>query len=1017
MRKVVKKSLYYTVLMTAVMIMAFGMPSTSYAKETLSLTAVKTTDKGTVFTDSKESGGKGNTYNATEDNPLEISLSYHEIVLDYPDGFSFPFYFRVTPDSSGNYIGRYMVNVDYNKKKVVFTWLTANSEPYKNLVTPATRGMKSSYLQAGGQFFDGFSEMGFTYPTYKISVTEKGGSYSRSYTLGNGFLGAAGTTTNFTAAQTTSHPAVFVFCASGQKGESIYSYSDNQSEAEFALQSGGSLSKYSQSSFSSKVKNTSFTITYEFFGSTSEILDNTETGAVEELVSKVLIAIGDKFWEMVQGAFGREAAIDAIVFNQYEPVVVDYFGEGRGQYYSLMQTVVNGWFNAFKVWAEIILVIILVAMGVKTMLISGTGQQRKVSGMLVGWLTAVALLFFGPFFMKYALAMNDAIVRTLRNGAKSMYSIYNYDFITRYGIKVPNQYDYQTGEDSESVFIDMLYDIQEQVKDLESVEAEELDRLHADIDYIKTQLRQIEKTEGVSFRVQTPSSGNKTINNAEIQTMTQVLKGKSPEEAVNLACQKVLVKDPETKKYVEDSGMTEWVREKLLEYATSLQRANELEKVNTQISNYLQMVDKNVDLMGTMMRRAHETYRLVFVLIWLLLIYQLVALVVLYYKRLLMIAVLIIIFPLVVAFYAFEKLMGIEKPQGLHTWVVEYLLNVFIQSVHALVYVMLIETGLEIFEQDSDNWLVFFFSVTALFPMESIVRAIIGLRGNTVSALKDSAKQGRQYFLAGAATVGAVASVRKINKETNKEFDRKESKLEHKYEKQDARHQLVTSGIQAVITSAGARGANIGAAQDVFNRLQVKAERHTDNKRERKRKRMKARRTAAKVTRTAKALMQPVSTLAVGTALGGEGSDYVKAAAFSSFVAGTNQKVAPLSEKEKENVNNLHARFAPSAPATAAGGDTQGEQPTNTGANGFNPGGGRAAENARNEMENAENNTQNTTASVAPATNVAPTQSEANDRARHAALQDTYREGVAAKIGNVRTSQQLGIHVDDMSGD
>ena len=207
-----------------------------------------------------------------------------------------------------------------------------------------------------------------------------------------------------------------------------------------------------------------------------------------------------------------------------------------------------------------------------------------------------------------------------------------------------------------------------------------------------------------------------------------------------------------------------------------------------EMEDALAIFTKNIDLENAMKTRAAKTYRLVIVAIWYILIYQLVLLMFLYYKRMIMVAVLIILFPLVTAFYAFERFMGIDKPASFKTWVQEFLVNVFIQSVHAMLYVSLVETGLRIYEADADNWLFLLFSITCIFPMEGIIKSMLGLKGSTVGSLASSAAKG-------AAAVTAATAIAKTAtqgaKGADKKYEDREKALKEKFGKEDLKWETI----------------------------------------------------------------------------------------------------------------------------------------------------------------------------------------------------------------------------------
>ena len=64
-------------------------------------------------------------------------------------------------------------------------------------------------------------------------------------------------------------------------------------------------------------------------------------------------------------------------------------------------------------------------------------------------------------------------------------------------------------------------------------------------------------------------------------------------------------------------------------------------------------------------------------------------------ERVFVVAILICIFPLIVAMYAIDK-MGDGRAQSLQNWFKEFFANVAIQFFHALIYVLVINIGIEV---------------------------------------------------------------------------------------------------------------------------------------------------------------------------------------------------------------------------------------------------------------------------------------------------------------------------------
>lgn len=124
--------------------------------------------------------------------------------------------------------------------------------------------------------------------------------------------------------------------------------------------------------------------------------------------------------------------------------------------------------------------------------------------------------------------------------------------------------------------------------------------------------------------------------------------------------------------------------------------------------------------------------------------WQLFVLVIHYYKRLFIIAFLIIIFPLVALSYAIDKIAD-GKSQALNTWIKEFMINVFVQTFHAIVYVFCCSTvysaaGINSSELGFD-FILIIVGVTFLFKGEAIIRQIFGQvsKAGTMRNLSDSA--------------------------------------------------------------------------------------------------------------------------------------------------------------------------------------------------------------------------------------------------------------------------------------
>ena len=149
------------------------------------------------------------------------------------------------------------------------------------------------------------------------------------------------------------------------------------------------------------------------------------------------------------------------------------------------------------------------------------------------------------------------------------------------------------------------------------------------------------------------------------------------------------------------------------------------------------------DYMSMIANDANESRRLAMSFAYIILTWQLITLILHYYKRLFMIGFLIAIFPLVAMFYAIDKI-GDGKSQAFDHWNKEFMLNVLIQSFHAVVYVFVCgsigatRTGAYGFD-----YILIITGTTFLFTGEQIVKGIFsqnsGVKAGAAKGLADTA--------------------------------------------------------------------------------------------------------------------------------------------------------------------------------------------------------------------------------------------------------------------------------------
>lgn len=102
-----------------------------------------------------------------------------------------------------------------------------------------------------------------------------------------------------------------------------------------------------------------------------------------------------------------------------------------------------------------------------------------------------------------------------------------------------------------------------------------------------------------------------------------------------------------------------------------------------------------------------------------------------YMKRLLMVGLLIVISPLITITYAIDK-VGDGKAQAFSTWMKEFIVNVLIQPLHALIYMVFVLTANQIAAKSPLIALALLFSLGQVERMVKVVfdmKGLVSLRG------------------------------------------------------------------------------------------------------------------------------------------------------------------------------------------------------------------------------------------------------------------------------------------------
>ena len=228
------------------------------------------------------------------------------------------------------------------------------------------------------------------------------------------------------------------------------------------------------------------------------------------------------------------------------------------------------------------------------------------------------------------------------------------------------------------------------------------------------------------------------------------------------------------------------------------------------------------DYMTQMKTKAVETGRIMYAVCWLMMIKELVTFLIIYIKRMLTTMFLIVVFPLVTISYAIDKI-GDGKSQAFNNWFKEYVLNVFLQTFHAINYVVVMGIIFAIGKGTGTvNFVLVLIGITYLAQGDKILRAIFshmkGGGGGTVKGVAESmlATAGAVNMLKSSVNTlkGGFANVKKLSDKRLEMADKSSKINEYKAnEKWDSWNlgMGASSAMKAVVGGNGNAGENADA--------------------------------------------------------------------------------------------------------------------------------------------------------------------------------------------------------------
>lgn len=168
--------------------------------------------------------------------------------------------------------------------------------------------------------------------------------------------------------------------------------------------------------------------------------------------------------------------------------------------------------------------------------------------------------------------------------------------------------------------------------------------------------------------------------------------------------------------------------------------------------------DAPQDYMSLLGYRAQTAKSLGISIAYLIITWQLVMMVVYYYKRTFMVGFLIMVFPFVALTYIIDKLND-GKSQALSGWTREFVFCVMIQIFHAAVYVFVVNTIYATIDSGDIDTILVMIAATFMFEGENIMKQIFG--GNKTLAVGSPAQNAvKMAALAGFGLKTAKSAVK-----------------------------------------------------------------------------------------------------------------------------------------------------------------------------------------------------------------------------------------------------------------
>lgn len=325
----------------------------------------------------------------------------------------------------------------------------------------------------------------------------------------------------------------------------------------------------------------------------------------------------------------------------------------------ILRPVIGNIYKYLRNLCLVLMMLVLLYIGIRIMLSVSSAEQAKYKNMLIDWGVGISLLFIMHYIMSFIMNINDVVLDMLKDDSAASY----YICFGRLG----------DSDDASSGWGEEWYELFDDHKNKEFLD------LHLDIPGNVTTGTWQSEAESQSAKEGFPFNED----DATIQVDTHTDWGDNGKVRIN-----AYIDGDEDGKFhiaVYKANLMEYVRT-LSDYDGSfvtLYSNNRSGKVYSET--------------GTASYK--EPVYLGYATMYLALVVETIMFAIIYFKRLLQLAFLTMVAPLVAFMYPIDKI-GDGKAQAFNTWFKDYLFNVLIQPLHLLLYTIFVVAAVDLFSKN-----------------------------------------------------------------------------------------------------------------------------------------------------------------------------------------------------------------------------------------------------------------------------------------------------------------------------